>query len=198
MNIDELKKLVKGKAIFKGAYENTPEDVAEVREILKSSVEHDEFPYYSGFEHNWNLLEEFSSHDNIEREQMQSNPLIHFLWCIESGFYPPPELLIVIASCFRAHIISGGRTNLSEVFFGKDKQYEYSLDVKKITKYMDFELKWVKGKSDSLQIVAEQYLLKCSESNNDIFNETIDVESFLRGYRRWKSDLETQKYFKKV
>lgn len=51
MNIDELKKLVKGKAIFKGAYENTPEDVAEVREILKSSVEHDEFPYYSGFEH---------------------------------------------------------------------------------------------------------------------------------------------------
>ncbi|MEI8612417.1 hypothetical protein P4S54_01345 [Shewanella sp. PP-He15 brown] len=72
------------------------------------------------------------------------------------------------------------------------------MDVKKITKYMDFELKWVKGKSDSLQIVAEQYLLKCSESNNDIFNETIDVESFLRGYRRWKSDLETQKYFKKV
>ncbi|WP_201798129.1 hypothetical protein [Photobacterium kishitanii] len=51
MNIDELTKVVKGKSIFKGVYKNTPEDVAEVREILKASYKYDEFPYYSGFEH---------------------------------------------------------------------------------------------------------------------------------------------------
>ena len=196
MNIDELTELVKGKGLFKGAYKNTPEDVAEVREILKASYKHDEFPYYSGFEHSWNILKQYSSHNVIEREQIESNPLDNFVRCIESGFYPPPELLIVIASCFRTHIISGGKTNLSEEFFGKDEQFEHSINVPKITKYMDFELKWVKGKSESLQAIAEQYLLQCSDNNDDSFDEGIDVESFLRSYRRWKKDLKTQKYFK--
>jgi hypothetical protein len=196
MNVDELNELVKGKAIFSGAYKNTPEDVAEVRAILKASFEHKEFPYYSEFEQSWNLLEQSSNHDIIEREQIHSKPLDFFLWCVESGFYPPPELLIVIASCFRAHIISGGKTDLSEVFFGKDKQYEHSFDVPKFMKYMDFKVKWVKEKSGSLQVVAEQYLLHCTENNDDVFNDSIDVESFLRGYRRWKNDLKTHKYGK--
>ncbi len=142
-----------------------------------------------------NILKQYSSHNVIERKQIESNPLDNFVRCIESGFYPPPELLIVIASCFRAHIISGGKTNLLEEFFGKDKQFKHSIDVPKITKYMDFELKWVKGKSESLSTVAEQYLLQCSDNNDDSFDESIDVESFLRSYRRWKNDLKTQKYF---
>ena len=98
------------------------------------------FESYSEFEHSWNMLRENSSHNIIEREQVESNPLNSFLYLIESGLYPPPELLIVIASCFRAHMISGGKTNLSEDFFGKDKQFDHCMNVSKITKYMDFEL----------------------------------------------------------
>ena len=60
---------------------------------------------------------------------------------------------------------------------------------------MDFELKWVIDKKESLQDVAEQYLLECSEKNNNTFGENTDVESFLRGYRRWKNDSKKQKYY---
>lgn len=182
-------------SFFSGAYKNTLEDVVEVREILKASYKHNEFPYYSEFEHSWNILRESSSHNVIEREQVESNPLNSFLYLIESGLYPPPELLIVVASCFRAHMISGGKTNLSEDFFGKDKQFDHCINVSKITKYMDFELKWVIDKKESLQDVAEQYLLECSEKNNNTFGENTDVESFLRGYRRWKNDSKKQKYY---
>ena len=65
----------------------------------------------------------------------------------------------------------------------------------KITKYMDFELKWVIDKKESLQAVAERYLLEYSEKDNNSFGENTDVESFLRGYRRWKEDLKKQKYY---
>ncbi|MBB1402416.1 hypothetical protein [Pseudoalteromonas sp. SG45-1] len=195
MDIDELTELVQGKCFFAGAYKNTLEDVVEVREILKASYKHNEFPYYSEFEHSWNMLRENSSHNVIEREQIDSNPLNSFLHLIESGFYPPPELLIVVASCFRAHMISGGKTNLSEDFFGKDKQFDHCINVSKITKYTDFEFKWVIDKKESLQAVAEKYLLECSEKNNNTFGENTDVESFLRGYRRWKKDLTKQKYY---
>lgn len=91
-------------------------------------------------------------------------------------------------------MISGGKTNLSEDFFGKNNQFEHCINVSKITKYMDFELKWVTDKKESLKVVAEQYLLECSEKNNNTFGENTDVESFLRGYRRWKEDLKKQKY----
>lgn len=33
------------------------EDVVEVREILKASYKHNEFPYYAKLEHSWNMLE---------------------------------------------------------------------------------------------------------------------------------------------
>ena len=59
---------------------------------------------------------------------------------------------------------------------------------------MDFELKWVVDKKESLQAVAERYLLEYSEKDNNSFGENTDVESFLRGYRRWKEDLKKQKY----
>ena len=68
------------------------------------------------------------------------------------------------------------------------------MNVSKITKYMDFELKWVIDKKESLQAVAERYLLEYSEKDNNSFGENTDVESFLRGYRRWKEDLKKQKY----
>ncbi|MEH6730732.1 MAG: hypothetical protein V7726_09180 [Pseudoalteromonas distincta] len=60
---------------------------------------------------------------------------------------------------------------------------------------MDFELKWVIDKKESLQAVAEQYLLECSEKNNNTFGENTDFESFLKGYRRWKNDSKKQKYY---
>ena len=128
MDIDELTELVQGKAFFAGAYKNTLKDVVEVREILKASYKHNEFPYYSEFERSWNMLRENSSHNVIEREQVESNPLNSFLYLIESGLYPPPELLIVVASCFRAHMISGGKTDLSEDFFGKDKPFDHCIN----------------------------------------------------------------------
>ncbi|MDO6637264.1 hypothetical protein Q4540_13010 [Pseudoalteromonas carrageenovora] len=61
---------------------------------------------------------------------------------------------------------------------------------------MDFELKWVTDKKESLQVVAEQYLLECSEKNNNTFGENTDVESFLRGYRRWKNDPKNKNIIK--
>lgn len=197
MDLNELMRLSRKKGPFKGGYKNSPEDCGLLRDVLEASYASQDFPYYCGFEGHWKLLEEHADHDLIDRRE-GDNPLEIFLSCVESGFYPPPEVMIVVASCFHNYIVGGGKKDLSEVFFGKNKSFDISIDVPRLTKYLDFEVNWAKNKnsSESLQLVAENYIAYCSEAGNESeFDQNIDVESFLRGYRRWKKDRVSNKYF---
>lgn len=194
MDISELEKAIKSLCFLKGSLKNSSIDANNLRGILKSSLKNDQYGYYSGFESHWELLCELSHHDILVRERKDLNPLETFLYFVDSGFYPPPEVLMIVADCFNRYISSGGKTDLNKAFFENYQKKKLLVDVDKFKKYWEFHSNWVPNKSGSLQCVAEKYLLSKIEATDSEFKESIDVESFLRGYRRWKKDMNDGKY----
>jgi hypothetical protein len=178
---------------------NTHEYVDKIQKKLLNSSN---YPVLDGLEQSWQILSaDYGSFGNsplIDRHDLRktsSSPLGCFLTLIDFGFYPPPEILLAIANGFDAYFSAGGQLELEEIFFGKPLRGHGNFSNRKRTgeRYLSFHfhssLGHLKAKKDgkkapTLEQSAENWL------NDEIFGSQVevDVDSFLRGYRRWRKN----------
>lgn len=131
-----------------------------------------------------------------KEKHFSAHPLEAFMYYILAGFYPPPELLIIIQESFSYYIDKGGSVSLEHIFFGREKPGvgNYSAQYKRIQKFTRFsicvsmskvEAKHTKKTPLSQLKLAEKFV------NGEWLFETekldLDPESFLRKWRKWKS-----------
>lgn len=124
-----------------------------------------------------------------------------------NGRIPTPELLLSIAKSFLLYFEADGDLSLEQVFFGTPKRKSgiYANRALRENRYLVFHdtvlrtrgLYSAAGKEQpSIESLAETFiesdhLFFCDEE--DEIEETlpeIDIDSFLRGYRRWKKNRE--------
>ena len=125
------------------------------------------------------------------------NPLELFLQLTSFGNYPPPELLIMITKCFNLYFEAEGALSLEEVFFGMPKKRagNYSARKAKLDNYREFHYQAMRHKSLRGR-GADFNLIDFALEYNDLqrFNESVSavnviddaIESYIRGYQRWK------------
>ncbi len=109
-----------------------------------------------------------------------------FKFNLEFGHYPPPEILLCIAEGFDRYVHAGGKLSLDEAFFGEKHKHGKSLPnhKSKAETYGFFHVEVTLNDDArlSLENLAEGYISKMRIPDS----QKPDVESYLRGYRRWK------------
>lgn len=124
---------------------------------------------------------------------------VHALYqCLEFCLIPPPEILLVLDEMFRSYDLSFGELSLEEVFFGKPVKGQGTYAARRYTgsrrksRYINFK-NWMEKNPDvvsklSVPKLAERYLTdpKVLKSQPDLLN--VEVDSFVRQYRRWKKE----------
>ena len=150
-------------------------------------------------EESWNLLCDFYGkyEDGAPVVSRVASPrgntaIETFNFNLEFGYYPPPEILLCIAEGFDRYLHAGGKLSLDEAFFGeKHKQRVSFAKFKSQLKtygFFDVEVQLNDEANFSVEKLAERYISTLSMPEN----QKPDVESYLRGYRRWK-----KRYLKK-
>lgn len=180
---------------------NTSERAYEIRMLLENP-EVDDYPVLSSIEEAWQFLvnhhyPEYNGRPLISRVELSDiPPLDNFEYHVEMGFYPPPEIMMAIQLCFHKYLASGGDISLDEAFFGtahkKRDSYAYQKNHK--WKFGIFHNLYVVLRQRSLEksgepcksmeALAEEYLTDLFSS---VEHAGIDIDTFLRGYRRWKN-----------
>lgn len=134
------------------------------------------------------------------------DPISIFLLSMELGLYPPPEVMFCLENAFKAYLNKGSELGFEHAFFGKlgKGKNSYSIRKNKAEKYQFFD-----DFLGQLQIAGEVGIDKGYDelhSRRYKFSQEIDPvvkgatleravnnkESFLRGYRRWKSKIKTE------
>ncbi|MBV1959879.1 MAG: hypothetical protein KUG53_04010 [Pseudomonadales bacterium] len=177
---------------------NTFEHVRKLRKALR--VAHD-YPVLAGLNDSWEDLssayQEGFETTIIDRESESfESPLKAYLYYVDSGFFPPPEILLSVMQCFNIYYRSEGELSLEEVFFGPDKKWvgnesarEHKNNIFRFFRlYISSEKQVALHKKlpvPSLEAMAEGYLT--SEIYRDLSSQEAskDVASFLRSYHRW-------------
>jgi hypothetical protein len=140
----------------------------------------------SEFEGLHNLSKQFDEFNNPEKhltleivKSFFKSPLDAFLCCVELGIYPPPEVMYAIADSFNLYLAENGKQDLETVFFGKPVKGigNKASRVNKVKHYEKFFLLAFDMQEKTQIELAEKFIL-----DNDI---RVDVESFLRSYRRF-------------
>lgn len=128
------------------------------------------------------------------------NAIKLFTESLLSGFIPPKESMLAIAYAFELYMEAAGDLSLESVFFGEPKKGagNYSKNTAKTyDRFATFHYYVVREKNNfkTLEELALR-LLKNNSSDEEMevspfrgFNEN-NIDSFLRGYRRWKQDNE--------
>lgn len=171
---------------------NTIEYASKYRKATKAAYELDSLSELVGLEATWKLIEHENPMlgENREKDDFDS-PLDSFMYNVDMGFYPPPEIMLSILRCFDLYFAYGGHKSLDEIFFGEPHKKKSSAAFSKAQwlKYKSFHIFYasghealdqgsLKGKSlvDKAEIFLSCYTTKGSE---------VDPETFLKGYRRW-------------
>jgi len=171
--------------------------VAELKDALKAAYEADDYPILTGLEYYWEQIE--STYDNAcpDREdfQCEKTPLLLFCLYLSLGFFPPPEVLLAISICFEKYLEAGGDLSLDEVFFGKPHKKRTSFaayHARNLGTYAMFHDLYAGGSNLTSRDLAGLSLAKRAEKYFDHmwgdseWVDFIDIETFLRNYRRWK------------
>ena len=139
--------------------------------------------------------------DYCSDPQFNQSPLETFLRLIRRGSYPSPELLLSVAKSIDLYFIAQGKLSLEEVFFGPKKRRRKgnyaarSIKYFKGVSYMDFHDIAIPDQgfseaTDRSNLSLEEQGLRFLENYiGEEGHESLcedDLESFLRGYRRWK------------
>ena len=173
----------------------------------------------SGMEHIWKLIEQKQNHFKFDLDSPGSSdllakcdeivsvtPLDSFLASLHFGRYPSPEVLLAIARCFQLYFEGAGRVELEDVFFKNPRKQrvgnnaaQKNSELRYESFALYFELQqtlWSENekKSDKASMNLKPTLGKTAE---DFLNrrpgQNLDVESFLRGYQRWKKGVTATK-----
>jgi hypothetical protein len=149
-----------------------------------------------------NLLDSWDKADarlHAHKDMVFDNPMLNFIGSVDAGYYPSPDVLVAISKCFSSYLDAQGNKSLDQAFFGqihgKQKSFAYKFSTEGwSSEYVLFH-KWfelentlpqekVYGKPETHVPLPQE---KAAETFlNDYFpDKDIDVDSFLRSYRRW-------------
>lgn len=184
---------------------NTNERAYEIRMLLESP-EIDDYPGAISMERTWKFLSQYygdwAGEPLVPRvgspDRTADSPMENFECYVDMGFFPPPEVMIAIRLCFQKYLASAGDISLDEAFFGvphkKRESYAYrkhrKWKFKHFHSYLDGlerkrkHLKETNKPKKSLEQLVEQYLSSLFPGGDP----GVDVDTFLRGYRRWKEE----------
>jgi len=194
-------------------YYNTWEavDAFKNREI-GGNVELLEYPWELAMMGSWQDNDEWKPERDGYRYM---TPVEAFCRWVDEGNIPPPELLACVSRCFSAYkakAVSGEALSLEEMFFGSLKKGQGShaqrefLSIRKTDYYPSFhkyisEAEHLNNESTNHTDLAVAYFNERVERDRE-YQEKVkdeedswlkcppfeppDIDSFLRGYRRWK------------
>lgn len=192
---DELRKVIRD--ALSGEDFITNKKVDAIRNALEKAYVAGDYPVLNGLEESWKILED--DYQVIDRSNHpSSNPLGSFTYYVDFGFYPPPEIMLALCKCFERYERAEGDLSLDEAFFGHKHKKRKSLAYKegKKQKYFVFHSLWasgmrrrVDGDLNSLEKLAEDYLGSVFAVRD--WEDDMDVDSFLRGYRRWVKEMKS-------
>lgn len=149
------------------------------------------------------LIDKFNKIDEPNRTkgfEKFLTPLEAISLLVSSGSYPPPELMVWLVDCFDYYYQGKGNVSLEHVFFGREVQKTGNYAGRKANDFLfsSFE-DWyrfnnykaeVEGLKKPTQISAFSTFQKESFFGQHI-SEDIDPQSFLKGWRRWRSTKKT-------
>lgn len=202
LSMSELRRAVQDQADISDPF-NSNKKVNAYREKLKASYVHDDYPVLSGLEHAWRLLEKDYGVVNRE-DQPSDNPISSFEYYVGLGLYPPPEIMMVLSDALRVYFSGAGQISLDEIIFGEKHKKTSSFAYKKHKKFkyqfFEMHLNFNRRKESTSNLSLEAEMLKVFEETNPTtlamlgFDPDVDIDTFLRGYRRWKQDIKEGKY----
>jgi len=168
----------------KNNYHNTWHHARELRANLQTGFN----PYLDGLEGTWKAI---ASHQGditalrTDDEKIADNPLSAFSFYLQAGYYPPPEILLAIDSAFIQYKSNAGELELEDVFFGHRKKGVGNYAARESGQSF-YRLLYLIDRHDDtkgLTQITEELFLE--------FSIDRDIDSFLRGYRRWKGHRDT-------
>jgi hypothetical protein len=189
MDEQKLRELIR--IAFDTQNPNSNAALKPIRDALNAACELDDFPELTGLEYIWRAIAPIQ--EVVEREDNPSDhPLASLSYYANGGFFPPPEVLLAVAKAYDLYISKGGDISLEEAFFGAPykKIESYAYCRKRLQSYLLFHTLWVKMrdqnnelKDASMEVLAEDYLK--SVFGKYLWEESVEVDTFLRNYRRW-------------
>lgn len=204
LSMSELKKAVESSTRYTLGV-NTNENVAYHRKNLKSAYVLEDFPVMKGLEEAWRVLEKhYEGVINRER-QVAEDPISALKFYLEMGFYPPPEILLLLLDALQMYFGSKGEFSLDEILFGEKYKKTSSQSYKKHKEYrykffeMSLKLSPLTEKAELEGKSVEARMLKILENTPPAtleyfgFDPDIEIDTFMRGYRRWKKDNKDKK-----
>lgn len=175
----------------------------------KLQTETKEYPWREACEELWSHVTEIQHDDYMgfkREDRIGRTPFESLDTCIEASRYPPMEVLVTLNDALKMYFWGKGKLSLEDVFFGPEKKGvgNYAARKARSKVYEDFESFLILGhfgfgksakkreKDQSLLEKIEEFLAygkdplgaESKEAKRDFDNE-IDPESFLRGYKRW-------------
>ena len=189
------------------SYYNSWEYVSELKESLLSSNH-----MASIMEDTWQVIERhqsadeevFNSPDDLELIEkcdaiVSVTPLDTFMGCLAMGRYPPPAILLAIEKCFRVYFEQAGDLELEDVFFAKPRKQRIGNNSAQAARDLIYEafavrfelemFRWSTTEENSDKSKARRRPTLSQVAEDFLENKTtfdLDVDSFLRGYQRWK------------
>ena len=158
---------------------------------VKMIEESSNYPALDDLEESWKLLEHHyntAMEGLINRNSMeQQTPLGAFRSMIEAGLYPPPEVLLALDDCFAMYMALRGKVELEQIFFGEKKR---GVGNHAARTYKDKAYKHLWVELSFNQLSEHKTQIEIAESVIELFKLTDDVDSFLRGYRRYLANLK--------
>ena len=124
------------------------------------------------------------------------SPLEIFLAYVNWGYYPAPEILASVAKCFNLYLQAKGDLSLEEVFYGKPKKRSGNFAARQVrySSYREFHYSVIRERHMP-NFNLQDFALKLMDYRIDEENPTMplphQLESYLRGYHRWKSEFDT-------
>ena len=152
------------------------------------------YPVLDSLEDAWQQIPSDDLIHSNKRESKSSfeSPIFDFLSQIESGSFPPPEYLLSIAHCFELYLEHEGKLSLEDVFFGKPRKGKGNKAAQKSWDrlFQSFHNDLVFNLGDkeykNLPERTEEWIYQWKSIHYQLNDGEMDVDSFLRSYRRWK------------
>ena len=195
MTLEELRKLVRYDLQSSEMTPNTVEYASKYRMATKAAYELDDYPVLSGLESTWKLIEsDFPPLGKDREDDNYESPVSRFMFNVDMGFYPPPEIMLSLLRCFELYYACGGHKSLDEIFFGKPHKKKSSGAFVKSQqeKYDIFSMFYATADSDF--VTGADFTKKSLVERAEIFisakfpeGAEVDPETFLKGYRRWQN-----------
>lgn len=180
---------------------NTPEELDKLRDLfVKAPSFWKEYDKFADLELDWQEISENRPflHD-LRSKALSANPLEELGRYLDFGIYPPPEVLKAIHLRYEQYLIGRGYVSLDVAFFGREHSKLNSVAYReRLQEYEVFHTLVCQSKfqlppdllatcaleGKTLKEMAENFL----RTKGKFLKKEIDIEAFLKGYRRWKKN----------